>query len=1044
MKETTNYPFFSSTNRKIALFSLASLSPFFTSASSSRISGYEITKNNSPLVNQFGFPTADMYQNIFLDIYCGTKKKDNDVISKKLLEVATNGDTKGVEYQLKMGANFDFRIKDGPTPLIFAAVKGHTEIVNILIDKGADVNAKDNNNQTPLMFAALNGHTEIAKILIKKGADVNANNNHNQTTLMIAAEKGRTEIVNILIDKGVDVNAKDNNNQAPLIFAAASGHTEIAKILIDKGADVNANNNNQTPLRIAAENGHKEIVNILIDKGVDVNVKGNNNQTPLICAVIKGHKEIVNILIDKGADVNAKANNNQTPLIFAAGSGHTKIAKILIDKGADVNAKDNNNQTALMLAAGNGHTEIAEILRQKHSSDRRAMINNVLVVGALGVVGTAGYKFWQSQQEQAIKKQEESLQAAKDAILQDLNNAVAPLKDILNSQQGQPSIAKDSKIQWSAKNDKITLKPQDVSAFVKNELFQAFNDIKQPSQEAGQKLFFVNKNIISINLDRNSEFYCPIEKNGNQFQIKEDFKQGLELIKEKIPTIITEEKRRQKEEVERIKEVQRELKNKQDLDLAKIDLNTKNQELVNNMELKNQLIYRGKNTAKIDERIGGLEERIINQKVKVEELQKLLNPQQAIKDALPEIKNPQPTPKNTKEKNMLPTKEQYNLTQTSTEALEDQEEITAAVINMVNPNSRTNSPRASSVTAVTINDDLNLLQNILLGQKIERVFIENISPASSGKLNSLFNFAPGCIKEENFTDLHKDANAQELINNFNKSCPNNNSAKNQFHDLLDKTIIEIRKRSGEGEQEDKKIRSRIYDFLNYCAGDNKSVEKSYEISEKEGQDVGFTKGEGHASQNTIETLSKLCFLLNQMQEGHEGEVKQLQSVTIADLDEFLEKYAFKASQNTNTQASGSKIISYFEAINDDYHFITNLLDSIKQEQEKISAPRQISDQTIVAIKDAVNDFIKPITLAMVKEDDSCKQIELSDLNKKEKEEKLKDIIKFSKNFEQEENEESKAAFKAMGAKSFKDFKDELGEIYNKAADKKERRSGILR
>jgi cytohesin len=83
------------------------------------------------------------------------------------------------------------------------------------LDAGINVNAKVKNGGTPLHYAALRGHKETVELLIAEGADVSAKTDDGFTSLHVAARHGRTEIGELLITKGADVNAKDEDGGTP-------------------------------------------------------------------------------------------------------------------------------------------------------------------------------------------------------------------------------------------------------------------------------------------------------------------------------------------------------------------------------------------------------------------------------------------------------------------------------------------------------------------------------------------------------------------------------------------------------------------------------------------------------------------------------------------------------------------------------------------------------------------------------------------------------------------------------------------------------------
>ena len=101
--------------------------------------------------------------------------------------------------------------------LLEAASKGHYRCLEFLINKGADVNETGPSGMTVLMYAAHYGHVNCVDLLIKAGADVNGADPNRGTVLMNAARK-----VHINCIKGV----------TPLMYAIQNDHTQCTDFLI--------------------------------------------------------------------------------------------------------------------------------------------------------------------------------------------------------------------------------------------------------------------------------------------------------------------------------------------------------------------------------------------------------------------------------------------------------------------------------------------------------------------------------------------------------------------------------------------------------------------------------------------------------------------------------------------------------------------------------------------------------------------------------------------------------------------------------------------
>src|SRR6185436_18421753 len=84
-----------------------------------------------------------------------------------------NGDARMIGALLTGGADVNERLRNGETPLMFAARTGKLDAVTLLIGRGADVNAAETlRGTTALMWATAQGHRETVKFLVEKGANI--------------------------------------------------------------------------------------------------------------------------------------------------------------------------------------------------------------------------------------------------------------------------------------------------------------------------------------------------------------------------------------------------------------------------------------------------------------------------------------------------------------------------------------------------------------------------------------------------------------------------------------------------------------------------------------------------------------------------------------------------------------------------------------------------------------------------------------------------------------------------------------------------------
>ncbi len=142
-----------------------------------------------------------------------------------------------------------------------------------LILDGADVNYQIDNGLTPLMLAADIGNVDIARMLVEHHANVNAKQSGMQPNGFTALHflvKSRTsdenfrEIGDILFDAGANFNRKDADGNTPLHLAALRGSLDRVRYLVSKGANpAIQNNNGKVPLDLVPA-GNEELQDYLL------------------------------------------------------------------------------------------------------------------------------------------------------------------------------------------------------------------------------------------------------------------------------------------------------------------------------------------------------------------------------------------------------------------------------------------------------------------------------------------------------------------------------------------------------------------------------------------------------------------------------------------------------------------------------------------------------------------------------------------------------------------------------------------------------------
>ena len=157
-------------------------------------------------------------------------------------------------------------LREGATPLNWAARTGNLEACLYLLSLGAEVNAADRSGDRPLHAAAGRGDAELARELLRAGANPGAAGAGGATPLHRASAGGSFALVELLLEGGAPVAAADSEGDTPLHAAAAAGRLEICEYLLLRGASRSAKNRRGlTPGDLAAAGGYARLAVLLKD-----------------------------------------------------------------------------------------------------------------------------------------------------------------------------------------------------------------------------------------------------------------------------------------------------------------------------------------------------------------------------------------------------------------------------------------------------------------------------------------------------------------------------------------------------------------------------------------------------------------------------------------------------------------------------------------------------------------------------------------------------------------------------------------------------------
>lgn len=264
-----------------------------------------------------------------------------------LSTACAQGAVNAVQMLLANGAKTDVRDTKGVTPLLHAIMnvsENGIQIARMLVDKGADTNFGMPNGFTPLMGAAQLNDVEKAQMLLENGANVNLRQTMTDTAaISIAVALGHRDMVELLLEHRADISAGINKRTTLLSYSSTLARADIMELLLKKGASANTIDATSlaTPLHITAT-GNELIKNSLKLMGAENLIPQHEPymDAPRACRV----------LIENGANVDAQDIDGVTPLMIAALDGCAETIKVLLDNKANVNKTDAKGRTALMHA----------------------------------------------------------------------------------------------------------------------------------------------------------------------------------------------------------------------------------------------------------------------------------------------------------------------------------------------------------------------------------------------------------------------------------------------------------------------------------------------------------------------------------------------------------------------------------------------------------------------------------------------------------------------------------------------------------------------
>jgi ankyrin repeat protein len=237
---------------------------------------------------------------------------------------------------------------DGLTPLCRAVVIDNGLTARSLLEHGADCNLQVRDGWTPLMFAAQGGLVSMVDLLIELGADINISNKNEETALIIGAQSENPEapqVVQLLLNQGALVNFPGAEHRTALSYAVANGNIDTLRMLLQHGANPNGYhmNSDLRELEFALDRSRIEVAKLPIEKGADVNALGAFSKKPMLHIIFDRHfigslrQQMIKLMLEHGADLECVDSPWGTLLDKAVFDRDFDASEFLIAQGAKNN-----------------------------------------------------------------------------------------------------------------------------------------------------------------------------------------------------------------------------------------------------------------------------------------------------------------------------------------------------------------------------------------------------------------------------------------------------------------------------------------------------------------------------------------------------------------------------------------------------------------------------------------------------------------------------------------------------------------------------------
>lgn len=224
---------------------------------------------NTALIAAAGLPESG--RSAAMLIAAGAKLQlTNSVGVDALGRAASMGNLEVVKLLLRHRANPNClpefhavgKIKQGATPLHYAAFRGDIRMIRALLAAGADINATETFAGSALNNALYANHPQAAALLVKSGINLSIPSPRGEVPPMVWAgysDVGDTTVARVLLEKGLSPQTDNEIGETALTWARKRGDNALVRFLTALGAtDPTGLKEKEIPTNTVAEAGSRD------------------------------------------------------------------------------------------------------------------------------------------------------------------------------------------------------------------------------------------------------------------------------------------------------------------------------------------------------------------------------------------------------------------------------------------------------------------------------------------------------------------------------------------------------------------------------------------------------------------------------------------------------------------------------------------------------------------------------------------------------------------------------------------------------------------